>query len=106
MNREVRKKELLKITLENQQLLKRLQDKTSNYSVAKWEEDFRTKERIMKNMCEYPIIFDDRNLQSAGDQYSSEGPPISRGGLNLPRVNTTQNGSRGINQSFTVDKAS
>ena len=60
----------------------------------------------MKNMCEYPIIFDDRNLQSAGDQYSSEGPPISRGGLNLPRVNTTQNGSRGINQSFTVDKAS
>lgn len=43
-------------------MLKRLQEKTSNYSVAKWEEDFRTKERIMKNMCEYPIIFDDRNL--------------------------------------------
>lgn len=46
--------------------MKRLQDKTSNYSVAKWEEDFKHKEQIMKNMCEYPFQFDDRNLQSAG----------------------------------------
>jgi Hemingway/CFA97 len=62
LNREQRKKELLKITVENQNFLKRLQDKSSNYSVAKWEEDFKHKEKIMKNMCEYPFIFDDRNL--------------------------------------------
>mmetsp|Transcript_263 Transcript_263/g.269 ORF Transcript_263/g.269 Transcript_263/m.269 type:complete len:128 (-) Transcript_263:330-713(-) len=74
LNREVRKKELLKITVENQQMLKRLQDKQSNYSVARWEEDFKSKERMMKNMCEYPLVFDERNLQSAGAlDYASEG---------------------------------
>jgi hypothetical protein len=57
LNRDVRKRELLKITLENQAILKRLQEKTSNYSVTKWEDDFKHKENIMKNMCEYPFIF-------------------------------------------------
>ena len=33
LNSEVRRKELMKITIENQAILKRLQDKTSNYSV-------------------------------------------------------------------------
>ena len=33
LNSEVRKKELMKITIENQTILRRLQDKTSNYSV-------------------------------------------------------------------------
>jgi hypothetical protein len=33
LNSEVRRKELLKITIENQNILRRLQDKSSNYSV-------------------------------------------------------------------------
>jgi hypothetical protein len=56
LNRDLRKKELLKITIENQAILKRLQDKTSNYSVTRWEEDFKLKEKIMSNMCEHPFI--------------------------------------------------
>lgn len=58
LNREQRKKDLLKITIENQAILRRLQDKSSNYSVTKWEEDFKHKEKIMKNMCEYPFILE------------------------------------------------
>lgn len=58
MNREQRKKDLLKITIENQAILKRLQDKESHYSVMRWEEDFKSKEKIMKNLCEYPFILD------------------------------------------------
>ena len=83
LNRDQRKKELLKITVENQQFLRRLQDKQSNYSVAKWEEDYKHKERIMKNMCEYPLVFDERNLlmSAAQTDYNSEG--------RLPRINTT-----------------
>lgn len=54
LNREHRKRELLKITMENQAILKRLQDKTSNYNVGKWEGEFRDRERILKNICEYP----------------------------------------------------
>ena len=34
MNQEKRNKELLKITIENQQFLKRLQDKPATYSVT------------------------------------------------------------------------
>lgn len=55
LNSEVRKKEMLKITIENQQILKRLQDKTSNYSAKQWEDDFRVTEKRLKSMCEYPF---------------------------------------------------
>jgi hypothetical protein len=40
--------------MENQAILKRLQDKTSNYDVGSWENDHRGRERILKNICEYP----------------------------------------------------
>jgi hypothetical protein len=32
-----------------------LQEKTSNYSVNKWEDDFKETEKRMKSMCEYPF---------------------------------------------------
>ena len=57
MNSDVRRRDLMKITIENQAILKRLQDKTSNYSVERWEDDFRETEKRMKNMCEYPLVF-------------------------------------------------
>ena len=46
----------MKITMENQLLLKRLQGKQSHYNIDKWEEDFRKREKILKKMCEYPYI--------------------------------------------------
>lgn len=56
MNSEVRRRELMKITVENQAILKRLQDKTATYSVEKWDNDFRETEKRMKSMCEYPFV--------------------------------------------------
>jgi hypothetical protein len=35
----------MKITLENQQILKRLQAKKANYSVEKWQEEFNQQVR-------------------------------------------------------------
>jgi hypothetical protein len=59
LNRDSRRRELIKITLENQQLLKRLAEKQSAYSVGKWEEDYMKKEKLMKEvMCEYPFVLD------------------------------------------------
>lgn len=59
LNRDGRKKELMKITMENQAFLRRLQSKKSCYSVSRWEEDFSKKEKLMKEvMCEYPFILD------------------------------------------------
>lgn len=64
LNSEVRKKELMKITIENQAILRRLQEKQSNYSVTKWEDDFKETEKRMKSMCEYPFaLFTDPSKQ-------------------------------------------
>jgi hypothetical protein len=48
LNRAQRKQELLKITLENQAILRRLQDKGSNYNVAKWEHEHRRRRELLK----------------------------------------------------------
>lgn len=53
LNKEARKRELWKITNENQAILKRISEKTSNYDVIKWEEERFEKERMMKNISEY-----------------------------------------------------
>jgi hypothetical protein len=40
LNRVQRKNELMKITVENQAILRRLQEKQPTYSVTKWTSDF------------------------------------------------------------------
>jgi hypothetical protein len=40
LNRDHRRRELIKITMENQFLLKRLAEKQSAYNVLKYEEDY------------------------------------------------------------------
>ena len=59
LNRDSRRRELVKITMENQFLLKRLAEKQSSYNVQKLEEEYQKKERLMKEvMCEYPFVLD------------------------------------------------
>lgn len=40
LNREARRRHLVKITVENQQILKRLQAKNATYSVERWEQEY------------------------------------------------------------------
>ncbi|CAD8113745.1 unnamed protein product [Paramecium sonneborni] len=54
LNKEYRKKELIKIIVENQQLLKRIQDQKSQYNVKDWNEERRWVEKQISNICEYP----------------------------------------------------
>lgn len=54
LNKEARKRELLKITMENQAILRRLQDKQPNYNVVRWEEEAQERKKILNNICEYP----------------------------------------------------
>ena len=44
----------MKITMENQFILKRLQEQQSYYNKDEWEGDFKKREKILKVMCEYP----------------------------------------------------
>ena len=83
LNREHRKRELLRITLENQvsfdsvtvqAILRRLQDKTSNYSVARWEDEAVGRQRILTNICEYPYTLQDKRGIKATTAYMERRP--------------------------------
>lgn len=63
LNRDARKRELMKITKENQMILKRLQDKSANYNVSKWQREDNERIKILKNICEYPLIAKDVYMQ-------------------------------------------
>ena len=54
LNREARKRELMKITRENQVILKRLQEKKPNYNVTKWAVEDANRRKLLENICEYP----------------------------------------------------
>lgn len=56
LNREARKRELVKITKENQMILKRLQEKKPNYNIATWQKEEDSRKKILANICEYPLI--------------------------------------------------
>ena len=54
LNREARKRELMKITRENQVILKRLQEKKPNYNVTRWAQEDMQRRKLLENICEYP----------------------------------------------------
>jgi hypothetical protein len=58
LNRDKRKKDLVKITVENQAILKRLQEKAPTYSVSKWNEEYKKIEVFKHNIMEYPQYAD------------------------------------------------
>lgn len=56
LNKEHRKRELMRITEENLQILKRIQHKEPYYSHLEWEEKARRDEEYLKNCAEYPLV--------------------------------------------------
>ena len=55
LNRDSRKRALVKITEENQLLFKRIQNQKSDYSVKRWLESHRQEQKYLQNISEYPI---------------------------------------------------
>lgn len=55
LNKTFRKKELQRITEENQKILRRIQERQPYYNHAQWEEERKLQEQYVKNICEYPV---------------------------------------------------
>ena len=51
-----KKFEIIKVAQENQHMLKRLKEKCSIYSVAKWEQDYLKSQYYKKNKCLFPSL--------------------------------------------------
>lgn len=78
--------------MENQAILKRLQEKQSHYNVIKWEEQRLENERLLKNISQKPLwLYDgyqDHTRLTTADPTMSVAqnlPKIRRGGGSLPR---------------------
>merc|ERR1719355_137470 len=54
LNRDSRKTELMRITQENQAILKRIQQAQPVYNHVEWEDSYRRSEVYLRNKCEYP----------------------------------------------------
>jgi hypothetical protein len=54
MNKETRKRELMRVTQENQQLLRRIQQRQPTYNHLKWEQDRERNEQICERICRHP----------------------------------------------------
>ena len=53
LNKERRRRELQRITEQNQQILKRIQDSQPTYNHLLWEEEAQVKEQIVANISEF-----------------------------------------------------
>jgi E3 ubiquitin-protein ligase TRIP12 len=76
LNRDLRKTELMRITQENQAILKRIQKAQPIYNHVEWEDSYRRSATYLRNRCEYPPM------------PSVRGKISSRGGSLTPLMGT------------------
>jgi len=53
LNKESRKRELQKITKQNQQILKRIQESRPTYDHLLWKEQAKVNNQVLLNICEF-----------------------------------------------------
>mmetsp|Transcript_36549 Transcript_36549/g.44106 ORF Transcript_36549/g.44106 Transcript_36549/m.44106 type:complete len:186 (-) Transcript_36549:61-618(-) len=62
LNKERRKRELQRVTKQNQQILKRIQESQPTYDHIQWAEEAQASDRILANICEFKgRSFDDES---------------------------------------------
>jgi len=60
LNKDSRRRELVRITNENMKMLHRIQEAQPVYSHVAWEESWRRSERHLRTACVYPVILNTR----------------------------------------------
>merc|ERR1740123_1132736 len=80
LNRQGRKHDLIKITQENQRMLKAIQSTKPVYNVKAWDDGYRKSEVLLKNCCTYPVITRLPREKSAPSILMSLSPEMDRPG--------------------------
>jgi len=96
LNRDLRKMELMRITQENQNILRRIQKAQPIYNHVEWEDAYRRSATYLKNKCEFPPMASSRGRSSSrgnslmpliGTKPSSAGPDDMRASASSARSN-------------------
>jgi len=66
MTKDARKHDLIRITQENQAILRRIQAAEPVYNHLQWEESHRRNELYLRNACEYPVVLRQQSAPSLG----------------------------------------
>lgn len=56
LNQNVRKRDLVKIAIENQEIFKRLENKRSAYNIKLWQKNREISVKYLANISEYPLL--------------------------------------------------
>ncbi|OMJ89510.1 hypothetical protein SteCoe_8306 [Stentor coeruleus] len=59
LNKVARKQKLIKITMENIEMIKRIKQQKSSYNVKHWEKERKKEMNYLQNICEYPYKLKD-----------------------------------------------
>lgn len=57
LNQNIRKRDLMKIAMENQEILKRIENKKSSYNIKLWQKNRELSEKYLANISEFPLKF-------------------------------------------------
>lgn len=77
LNTHVRRQQYDKIQQENQQMLKRLQNRKSQFNCQQWSREDTKRHRLVKQICEYPYVLRQRSVYE--EQRGSVDSATSRG---------------------------
>lgn len=92
LQRDSRKTELMRITQDNQAILRRIQQAQPVYSVVEWEDSYRKSAGYMKNTCEYPVVLK-RKMPRSQSLVPLDGTGTFRGtGMEVQRKGLGANG--------------
>ena len=76
LNKDFRKRELMRITEENLQILRRIQHKEPYYNHLEWEEQARQDAEFLRIAAEYPIVLPSR-LMVSRDSLNTSGRALN-----------------------------
>ncbi|KAF4690558.1 hypothetical protein FOZ63_032414 [Perkinsus olseni] len=80
LNKTLRKRELMRITRENQGILRRIQNAQPQYSHVQWEQSYRQNRYYLRNCCDLPFVLESPRKVQEGDDAMLE-----RGDLSVSR---------------------
>ena len=98
LNKDYRRQQLIKITMENQAILKRLQAKSATYSVEKWQQEYNRQGVYRDQIAREPYQF------GSGPELVGMTSRISAGNSIFGGRVTTAGGGGSITGNFSVSE--